>query len=140
MKISKQQYPVKVRRETLLQKMLEGNSNANIKTWWLQSFKLTEHTYEKDVTWCYNRLSLFVKDNQSELITNHLLRYDRNAEAAYELGQIGASTQALQAKEKLLGMHKPESQTFIQQNTLSVEHLTDEQIDRILTEAKQIKE
>lgn len=133
------QITVKIRRAQLLDKIMQGNSNSNIKDWWMETFKKTAHTFEKDKTWCYGKVKMFLKDNHSELIANHLMRYDRNAESAFDYMQFGASNQALQFKEKLLGLHKPDSQTFIQNNTLSVEHLSDEQIDKILTEAKQIE-
>ena len=134
------QISVKVRREATLEQIMEGNSHTNIKFWWMNEYQRTEHTFEKDITWCYNKVKLFLKDNHSELIVNHLMRYDRNAETAYEACQFAASTQALQAKEKLLGLHKPDSQTFVQNNTLSVEHLSDEQIDKILLEAKKLED
>ena len=133
------QITVKIRRKGLLEKIMEGNSNANIKDWWMDEYQRTEHTFEKDMTWCYAKVKLFVNDNHAELIANHLMRYDRNAENAFDNFQFAASNQALQANEKLLGLHKPESQTFIQNNTISLEHLTDVQIDKIIEEAKLIE-
>lgn len=126
------QISVKQRRQQLLAKMMEGNSTANLRDWWMEEFNRTDHTYQKDITWCNNKMKLFLKDEHEDIIANHLSRYDRNAEAAFDALQFGASNQALQFKEKLLGMHRPETVAFIQNNNFNLEQLTNDEIIELL--------
>ena len=126
------------RRKVLLTKMMKlEDTPTELREWWLKKYRhLSVHSFDKDLTWCKKSLTRFVQDTKEDIISSHILQYDRNAQAAFEDGNIQGSNQALSFKERLLGLHKPESQTFIQTNTFSLDNLTDEQIDRILEQGK----
>ena len=111
---------VKLRRQELFDRMLEGDSPTSLKQqWMLRNDELTIHSYDKDITWCYKQLSKFKIDNAEEIITQHILMYDENIKQARELGALGAANQAMQYKEKLLGLHKPE--VMIQNNSVTLD-------------------
>ena len=130
---------VRVRRQELFERMLEGDSPTSLKQQWLlRNDELTIHSYDKDITWCYNQLSKFKIANADEIIQHHIIMYDENIKQARELGAIGAANQAMQYKEKLLGLHKQDVavQVNTQNNTLDFGNKSVEEILKILDAAK----
>lgn len=127
------------RRTELLQKKLEGWTKAQIWEWYGMKYQKSLHSLEKDITAVNRKLSLFVQKKPDEIIEDHLAKYDVIYKTSLEYGQLSAANQALANKEKLLGLHKPENQTFVQNNNFNLEHLTDEQIEKILLENKEQK-
>ena len=127
------------RREALLKKMMKLDATpTELRNWWLAKHKnLSVHSYDKDLTYCKKQLARFVFDEKDNIIADHIMKYDKNYKLALETGNVQGSNQALQFKEKLLGLHRAESQTFVQHNSFNLETLTDEQIDRILEQGKE---
>lgn len=111
----------KERREWVMKELLEGKPTSKIYDEWDRRFAMSKHSFGKDVTFCYKTIKKYMVDDMDQLITSHLLQYDRNAAQAYDLGQINASTQALQAKEKLLKIHQDNNNTFIQNNLYKID-------------------
>ena len=108
-------YSVKERREWVLEQLLQGLPTGKIKPIWKVKFDKSDWSFHKDVTYCYKRIKAYMLNDLDDIMVSHVLQYDRNAQEAFDLGQINASNNALQAKEKLLKMHN-DNNTFIQNN------------------------
>ena len=106
---------VKLRREALLDRMLEGDPPAKLRQDWMYTNEgMTLHSYEKDVTWCYKKIQTLNLKDAEAIYQHHVIMYDENIRLAREIGNVGAANQAMQYKEKLLGLHKPD--VLIQNN------------------------
>ena len=127
------------RRESLLKKMMNLDvTPTELRKWWLAKHRnLSVHSYDKDLTYCKKQLNRLVHDEKENIINDHIMKYDKNYKEALLLGNIQGANQALSFKEKVLGLHRPENQTFIQHNSFNLETLSEEQIDRILEQGKE---
>lgn len=124
---------VDVRRNTILDMMLSGATTTVIRQWFNNNHPaLSEHTMEKDITLAYRELDKYVNRNSQDVINEHVLAYDRLASKTEEDRFYDSSIRARQAKEKLLGLHKPETAVFVQNNNLSLDHLTKEDLDNLI--------
>ena len=131
---------VKLRREHLLDRMLEGVAPAQLRNDWMYSNNnKTLHSYEKDVTWCYKKIQHLNLKNIESIYQHHLLMYDENIRLAREVGNINAANQAMQFKEKLLGLHKPDVliQNNTQQNVFKLEEISVEDLKILLNESNE---
>lgn len=118
--------------------MLEGDTASQLYSDWKYRNKgLTKHTFDKDITWCYEQLKEFNLKNGEDIVNQHIIMYDQNIKLARELGAITAANQAMQFKEKLLKLHAPDTQINIQNNTntLSIDKtLSIEELKKLLND------
>jgi len=128
---NREQISVKERRSALLTKMLGGTINQVLRTWWLETYKKTTHTFDKDLSWAYKKMRTILDQEHENIIASHIAMYDRNAEAAFEMGNIQGSNQALQFKEKLLKLHNVDQPTFVQ-TFINGENLSVQEIKELL--------
>lgn len=110
------------RRNHILDMMLQGKTTADIRKWFKENHnRLTEHSMEKDITYCYAELKKYVHLNMEDIINEHVMFYDDIAMNAKEAYFYDQAIKAKQAKEKLLGMHKPETQVNVQNNSVNLD-------------------
>jgi hypothetical protein len=57
---------------------------------------------------------------------------------AIAYGQVAAANQALSNKEKLLGLHRPDNTTFVQNNNYNFDNLTVEEAKNLLIDAERL--
>lgn len=111
---------VKIRRDALLNQMLEGKTKTALRQWYTENYpNLTLKSLNNDMVQCYEKLREYTSNDTNEIITDHVHRYDILIDMAIDAGFVGEAVKAMQAKEKLLRLHNPD--VAIQNNTLNVD-------------------
>lgn len=137
---NKPQITPTARRNEVFKRKMSGQTKQQIWEWYHPTYQKTLHSFEKDITWCNRKLQQFVDAEGKDVIIDHLIKYDTNYKIALEYGQISAANQALQNKEKLLGLHRPENSTFVQNNSYNFDNLSLEEAKQLLIEFKKEKD
>lgn len=132
---SGKQSAVLLRRQSIMDFMLSGVTHADLVVHYQLAYpSLTEHSLEKDITWCYDNLKYYINKNADDVINKHVLFYDKIISETMNSPFKDTAIKAMQAKEKLLKLHNPEM--LIQNNTLNniipVQPMTVEQIKELL--------
>jgi len=133
---SAKQAAVQRRREHIMDLMLSGATHADLVVHYNLFFpNLTEHSLEKDITWCYDNLKHYVNKNADDVINRHILYYDQIIRDSVNSPFKDTAIKAMQAKEKLLKLHNPDVaiQLNTQVNNVQLPELTVEQIKELLT-------
>lgn len=136
--MSKRKLPsVKERRNLVLEMMLKGSTKQQILEWFNDEYPdLSKHSLDKDVTFGYNALKNHVTTNAEDIITEHILYYDQIAKDAKDNYMFDTGIKAKQAKEKLLGLHKPDTAIQVNNNSLNLDlkDITLEELKKLLNE------
>lgn len=93
---------------------------------------LSEVQVEMDIAKAYEIIRANAAISNAETIDKHIAMYYTNYEIALSLGDVKAANQALQFLEKLRGLHKPETQINIQQNTVKLDNLSVDDLLKIV--------
>lgn len=122
------------RRKEVMAMLLDGKSHTEIQDYIQSNFGVLHGQVEKDIQEAYKIIESDYTQEMQQIISKHIAMYHKHREIALQTGQVQAATQALIAIEKLKGLHKPETQVNIQNNTVTVqtEPLTVEQIKELL--------
>lgn len=126
------------RRNNILDMMLAGKTTSDIRKWFNENHsRLTEHSMEKDITFCYSELKKYVNLNSDDIINEHIMFYDDIAKNAKNDYMFDQAIKAKQAKEKLLGLHKADTQINIQNNTAQIDlkQLSFDELKKLLNES-----
>jgi hypothetical protein len=124
---------VEQRRIDILNMMLTGATHSQIKQWYTTYHPvLSEHSCEKDITYAYGELKKYANTSLDDIISHHIIFYDEIAQKATSTGQYDSAIKAKQAKEKLLKMHAPEAAVFVQNNNMSLDHLTKDDLAEVI--------
>ena len=126
------------RRQSIMDMMLSGHTHADLIQHYMLFYpSLTEHSLEKDITWCYDNLKYFVNKNAEDVINRHIMYYDRIIAECVNSPFKGDAIKAMKQKEELLGLKQiANTQLNIQVNTqtnnLDLSHLSLEELKEIL--------
>jgi len=126
---------VLIRRKTIMDMMLSGHTHADLVSYYVTNYSaLTEHSLEKDITWAYDNLKYYINKNADDVINRHIMYYDQIIRDSINSPFKGDAIKAMQAKEKLLGLSKPETQVNLQvnNNTVQVEHLSFDELQKLI--------
>lgn len=117
------------RENDIIAMILEGKPNDEIKTYICSKYNLAISTAATRVSECHQKVRERRKWELDALIDTHVQRYEVLYNKLYELGAKGAAVQALQAKEKLLGLHKNGTHFRVNNQELTTISLQDVKAD-----------
>lgn len=126
------------RRQQILDMMLEGETKKDILAFYKQRYpELSKHNLDKDITWAYKEMKNYVDFNGEAVVNEHANFYDTLAKNCKEIGDAANAIKAKQAKEKILGLHKPDVAVQVNNNTqnntfIPMDQLTFEQLQAIV--------
>lgn len=125
---------VENRRIEIMNLMLSGVTHSDLVVYYKNNYPdKSEKTLHLDITWAYNELKKYSLRNIEQVIDRHVMLYDKiAAECMNDPYNKATAIKALQAKEKLLKMHSPDTAIQINNNNLDLSHLTVEQLEKLL--------
>lgn len=117
---------VELRREEVYNMLTGGYDPDSICIKLSEKYKVAQKSIQSDIYLIRYKLQDYMKKDLEEIIADHIAKYDRVYQKALERGDFDSSLKALNAKEKLLRIHKTESVVTI--NQLNVQAYTNEQL------------
>jgi len=114
---------VQERRQKILSDLLEGKSKKNILQEVSESADITVHQVSKDLEAIENQIGKFRDSELLNILNLHLIRYEEiYLFYTNEMPDQSMAMQALNAKESLMGLHKPEMNMQVNNNEKVIEH------------------
>ncbi len=117
------------RENDIISMLLEGKETKDIRSYLLNKYEITQGTANFLITAASSKIKKRENWEVDNLVAIHIERYDIIYNMLYDLGAYGNATNALKAKEKLMGFHREGfhmkvTQGEIQQ--LSLKHVANE--------------
>jgi hypothetical protein len=116
------------RRDEITAMMVEGRPTRTIVATIQHSYGVSRSTVEKDITMAYDALKQYTKRNIEDIVAVHVNRYESVYQRACEAYDFRSAIAALQAIEKLLRMHVDQPLVAIQNNTMSFDGMSTQEI------------
>lgn len=114
---------VQERRKKILNDFLEGKSKKSIIEEVSESSDITVHQVNKDFEAIENQIGKFRDSELLNILNLHLIRYEEiYLFYTNEMPNNTLAMQALNAKEGLMGLHKPEINMQVNNNERVIEH------------------
>lgn len=125
---------VQNRRVEIMNLLLSGVTHSDLVVYYQNNYpSKSEKSLELDITWAYKELKKYTLQNIEQVIDRHCMLYDKIAvDCMNDPYNRGNAIKALQAKEKLLKMHSPDTAIQINNNNLDLSHLTVEELNKLL--------
>lgn len=122
------------RRTDIMNLLLSGVTHSDLIVYYQNNYPTkSEKSLELDITWAYTELKKYTLKNIDQVIDRHCMLYDKIAvDSMNDPFNRGNAIKALQAKEKLLKMHSPDTAIQINNNNLDLSHLTVEELNKLL--------
>lgn len=127
---------VRQRREKVMKMLLDGESHQYIVKAIHNQYGVGNKSVQKDITLSYIMIRQSHDVSYEALVSRHIGMYYKTWQDATMGGDARGAIAALQAIEKLMKFHAPEQATFIQNNAYSFDHLSLEEVQQLLLEAK----
>ena len=124
------------RREAVLDMMLLGKTNSHIKSFIMNRYNVGLSTVEHDLTIVYQELREFAEKEKTQTIEKHIARYEKAYAHCMETGNVFVALKALKQKEELLQLHKGTPLIAVQNNNMSFDNLSVEEIEKLLNGIK----
>jgi len=116
------------RRDTVTEMMVDGKPTRSIVAYIQSAYGVSKSTVEKDITMAYESLRGYVKRNIDDIVAVHVNRYEKVYDKACEAYDFRSAIQALQAIEKLLKIHADQPLVAIQNNVMSFDGMSTQEI------------
>lgn len=126
-----------IRRTDIREMMLQGKPTSHIAAWVKETYGVGRKCVESDITAIYKDLRQEFQREKEELIQLHLARYENLYRYYMDRGEDDYpnphfnpffAAKMLEKKEKLLQLHRPDVVVALQQNTINLTTLSDEQL------------
>lgn len=129
---------MELRQQDIEEMLLQGKSTSYIITYMRNTYHVARSTTEKDLTIVYRELRKYFEKAKDDIIAEHIAKYDRIFEQCISLADYKDALKAMRQKEELLKFHRNEPLIAIQNNTLNLENVSDEQLLKAIDELKKI--
>lgn len=97
------------RKKWVMDQYLSGRYPYEIRAEYIQQYKLSDSSYDKDVQWVNQQLRKLGENEIEAIIERHTDRYNYVYKLAIEKGDLKAALLANKALEDLYKLHKPTS-------------------------------
>jgi hypothetical protein len=125
---------VALRQQDIEEMLLRGKSTSFIVAFCLNEYGIARSTVEKDLTIIYGYLRKYFEKAKDDIIAEHIAKYDRIFEQCSESYNYRDALKAMRQKEELLKFHRNEPLIAVQNNTLNLENVTDQQLLKAIEE------
>jgi hypothetical protein len=130
------------RKQWVLDQYLAGRYPAVVREEYKHIYKLSDASYDKDVTWCNDQLRKKGENELEAIIERHTDRYNFLYNLAVQKGDIRSANQALKQIEDLYKIHKPASNTvagnkYVQVNNFKMPSMSVEELRQLLGKSHQ---